>query len=112
MLFSNIGFLKDDNYDNYGFTSTPSLNQGEKYQKYQNKIKDHLEKDVKNVNSREGFSDMLNNSTHVNNGLTYQTTNVLENNDFSAQDISNNQLKTDYTNTLNEYKTLTNEINI
>jgi len=111
-IFSNIGFLKDDNYDNYGFTSTPSLNQGEKYQKYQNKIKDHLEKDVKNVNSREGFSDMLNNSTHVNNGLTYQTTNVLENNDFSAQDISNNQLKTDYTNTLNEYKTLTNEINI
>jgi hypothetical protein len=111
-LFSNIGFLKDENYDNYGFTSTPSLNQGEKYQKYQNKIKDHLEKRINNVNSREGFSDILNNLSLDNNGLTYQTTNVLENNDFSAQDISNNQLKTDYTNTLNEYKTLTNEINI
>lgn len=109
-LFSNIGFLKDENYDNYGFTSTPSLNQGEKYQKYQNKIKDHLEKDINNVNSKEGFSGMLNNLTLVNNGLTNQTNHVLKNNDYSSQDNSNNQLKNDYTNTLNEYDSLTKEI--
>ena len=52
-LFSNIGFLEDDNsindnasiyenyenYDNNGFTSSPSLNQGEKYKNLTNFLK-------------------------------------------------------------------------
>ena len=121
-LFSNIGFLEDgnsinnnasvyENYDNYGFSSTPSLNQGEKYNNYQNKIKDDLEKDIDNVNSVEGFSGILDKLTLVDNGLTTQTTNVLKNNDYSSEGDSITKLDSDYNTTLTQYKTLTDEIN-
>jgi hypothetical protein len=122
-LFSNIGFLEDDNsinnnasiyenYDNYGFTSSPSLNQGEKYQNYQNKIKVNLEKDIDNVNSVEGFSGILDTLNVGKNGLTAQTTNIIQNNDFSPQKSSINNLNSNYGNTLKQYKTLRNEINV
>ena len=106
-IFSNNDFLKKENY---GFSSTPSLNQGEKYKKYQNKIKDNLEKDINKVNSVEGFSGILNNLTLEDNGLTTQTTNVLKNNDYSSQGDSINKLDSDYNTTLTQYKTLTDEI--
>ena len=120
-LFSNIGFLEDknsindnasvyENYDNYGFSSTPSLNQGEKYKNYQNKIKDDLEKEIDNVNSVEGFSGILNKLTLSDNGLTTQTTNVLKKNDYSSQGNSINKLNSDYNTTLTQYQSLTNEI--
>ena len=106
-IFSNNDFL---NKEKYGFSSTPSLNQGEKYKKYQNKIKDNLEKDINKVNSVEGFSGILNNLTLEDNGLTTQTTNVLKNNDYSSQGDSINKLDSDYNTTLTQYKTLTDEI--
>ena len=111
-IFSNNDFLNNDflNNVNNGFTSTPSLNQGEKYKKYQNKIKNNLEKDINKVNSVEGFSGILNNLTLEDNGLTTQTTNVLKNNDYSSEGDSITKLDSDYNTTLTQYKTLTDEI--
>ena len=38
-------------------TPTPALSQGEKFKRYQKKIKKSLEKNINNVNSKEGFQD-------------------------------------------------------
>ena len=37
--------------------STPALNQGANFKKYQNKIVNKIQKDINNVNSKEGFQD-------------------------------------------------------
>jgi hypothetical protein len=89
-------------------TPTPALSQGEKFKRYQKKIKKSLEKNINNVNSKEGFQD---NSQLDPNSLTSQSMNIINNNTYNTQQqqtISN--LQQEYKNTLSEYESLTAQI--
>ena len=59
--------------------NTPSLNQGKKFKKYQNKIDRSLERKAKRLSGIEGFTDMDSNSTP---GLTTETKEVIESNSY------------------------------
>jgi hypothetical protein len=83
-------------------TPSPSLNQGKRFKKYQNRIENNLEKKSKFV---EGFSDMSNNN---DNSLTSQTPNISDASANQQEDI--NILRELYKITLLEYKKLTNQI--
>lgn len=77
---------------------SPSLNQGKKFKKYQNKIESNLEKQII---GKEGFTD---------NGLVTKTNHVIETNDYSKQQQTIDTLRQDYKNTLKEYEELTAKI--
>ena len=94
----------------YSNTSSPALTQGEKYKKYQKKIKKNLEKKIDNVNSKEGFGDMGDNIQFNPNGLTIQTTNIIKENDYSSQQQTIANLQQQYDATVNEYENLVAEI--
>ena len=79
----------------YNTNNSPALNQGEKFKMYQNKIVNNLEKKIQN---KEGFQSGLD-----PNSLTYQTNNVLKNNDYSSEKQTVDNLKQEYQSTLNEY---------
>jgi hypothetical protein len=88
--------------------SSPALTQGVKFNYYQNKIVNNLEKRIQNVNAKEGFQ---NGSLQLNdNSLTNKTKNVLNKNDFSSQQETVNNLKQEYQNTINEYDNLVKKI--
>lgn len=87
---------------------TPGLTQGEKFIKYQSKIVKNLEKRIEYVNSKEGFQNGLPNG--LPNSLTSQTKNVLQNNDYSSQKQTVDNLKQQYDSTLNEYDQLVAKI--
>jgi hypothetical protein len=94
------------------YNLSTSLNQGQKFKKYQTKIRKNLEKDIENVNSKEGFQLNQNELNISKNGLTSQTNTLIKDNNFSSsqeQTIAN--LKTQYQNTLNQYQTLIGQIN-
>ena len=82
--------------------NSPSMTQGEKYNKYQNKIKKNLEKKIYKSGILEGF-EKLNLS---NNGLTMQTDNVIKSNDYSSQQTTIENLRSKYEETLKTYKKL------
>ena len=89
--------------------SSDSLTQGNKFDNYQNKIKNNLEKKNK-VFTFEEFSNMdgLNLSK---NGLTRQTNRAINNNSISSQQqqIINN-LNQEYQNALSDYENLVTQI--
>ena len=58
---------KIDTDYNKNFVSTPALNQGVNFKKYQNKIMNKIKKDINNVNSKEGFQNFNNNTSNTNN---------------------------------------------
>lgn len=87
---------------------TPGLTQGEKFIKYQNKIVKNLEKRIEYVNSKEGFQNGLPSGSA--NSLTSQTNNVLQNNDYSSQKQTVDNLKQHYQSTLHEYDQLVEKI--
>ena len=68
----------------YSNTASPALTQGEKYKKFQKKIKKNLEKKINNVNSKEGFGGMGDNLQFSPNGLTAQTNNIIQQNNYSS----------------------------
>jgi hypothetical protein len=116
-LFSNFNDLTKpksvtDNVTDYKANAnscnepSPSLSQGKKFKKYQGKIANNLEKRIKKSDLVEGFKDLDLNK----NGLTEQTNNLLDKNDFTSQQQTLSNLKNDYQTTLNEYQTLTNKI--
>jgi len=84
---------------------SPSLIQGKKYKKYQNKIDNSLEKKAKLISSKEGFSDL--NGT----GLTKETNDIIDRNNLSSRQDSINNLRQQYNNTLQEYENLIKQIN-
>ena len=91
-------------------SNSPSLLQGNKFDKYQNKIKKNLEKTNKSLFT-EGFNDMSSLNLKPN-GLTKQTINVVKQNSVnSQQQQSLNELKQQYANTLTQYETLLDQIN-
>lgn len=85
---------------------SPSLKQGKKFKKYQNKIENSLEKDAEILSGKEGFSNVKEKS------LTKETNEVITNNplkDSSQQQIIEN-LNQEYQNTLQQYEDLVNKI--
>lgn len=85
---------------------SPSLNQGKKFKKYQNKIEKILEKDVILLSGKEGFSDMTNNG----NSLTAKSNAIINNNNFSNQQQTIHDLREEYKHTLKEYQILNSKI--
>jgi hypothetical protein len=87
---------------------SPSLNQGIKFKKYQNKIENNLVKNAIYLTGKEGFSDM----NIGNNGLTASTNEIIDSNplrDSRQQQIIDN-LRQEYKNTLKKYQTLASKI--
>lgn len=119
-LFSNFNDLTKpksvtDNVTDYKANAnscnepSPSLSQGKKIKKYQGKIANNLEKRIKKSDLVEGFEGLKDLSLSKN-GLTQQTNNLLDKNDFTSQQQTLSNLKNDYQNTLNEYETLMSKI--
>ena len=92
-LFSDFNdSTKTKRHKKESYNITPSLNQGENFKKYQNKIKKILEEVIENVNSKEGLTGMSNstqNNTQNNGGLTNQTSQLIENNNMSPSQEQN-----------------------
>ena len=120
-LFSNFNDLTKpksvtDNVTDYkaGVNSynkqSPALIQGTKFKKYQGKIANNLEKKIKKSHLVEGFEGLKDLDLNKN-GLTEQTNNVLNRNDYTSQQQTITNLKNDYEATLTEYKTLMDKIN-
>jgi hypothetical protein len=94
-------------------TPTPALSQGEKFKKYQGKIKKNLDKKINAVNTREGFEglDKIDENIKLNhNGLTVQSNNIIQNNDYSSQQQTITNLQQQYQNTLSQYQNLVSQI--
>ena len=119
-LFSNFNDLTKpksvtDNVTNYKANAnscsepSPSLSQGKKFKKYQGKIANNLEKRIKKSDLVEGFEGLKDLDLNKN-GLTQQTNNLLDKNDFTSQQQTLSNLNNDYKNTLNEYQTLMSKI--
>ena len=92
---------------------TPALSQGEKFKKYQKKIKKNLEKKIEYANSKEGFQDLQQIESNLNlnpNGLTAQSMHIINNNNFSSQQQTISNLQQEYQSTLNEYENLVAKI--
>ena len=117
-LFSNFNDLTKpksvtDNVTDYkvGVKSynepSPALIQGTKFKKYQGKIANNLEKRIKKSDLVEGFEGLDLNK----NGLTEQTNNLLNDNDYTSQQQTLSNLKNDYQNTLKLYQRLMGKIN-
>jgi hypothetical protein len=94
-------------------TPTPALSQGEKFKNYQKKIKKNLEKKINAVNSKEGFQgiEQLQDGMNLNpNGLTAQSINIINNNDYSSQQQTIANLQEQYKDTLSQYENLVAQI--
>ena len=81
-----------------------SLKQGKKFKKYQNKIKNSLEKNAEIVSGEEGFSNMEGRS------LTKETNDIIDDNNYSSQQQIIDNLKKEYEKTLNEYEELVSKL--
>jgi len=83
---------------------SPSTNQGIKFNDYQNKISDSLEKNIEDLSEKEGFT------VNEDNKLTAKNKKIISNNDFSSQQSIINNLRDEYSKTLVEYEKLLAEI--
>jgi len=91
--------------------TTPAINQGEKFKRYQKKIKKNLEKQTKNFKYfSEGFENIEDNLHLSNDGLTVQTNNVIQNNDYTSQQSTIDSLRQQYQSSLTEYENLIKQI--
>jgi hypothetical protein len=80
--------------------ATPALTQGKKFKKYQKQITKRLEASIQNVNSREGFQ----------GSLTKQSKDVINNNNYSSQQGTIENLKQEHQATLTKYENLIAQI--
>jgi hypothetical protein len=87
-----------------------SLTQGKKFKKYQGEISNNLEKSIEKGDLVEGFGG-LNDLDLNKNGLTIQTNNLLDKNNFTSQQQTLSNLKDNHQKTLNEYQALVSKIN-
>jgi len=90
-------------------TLTPGLTQGDKFKKYQNKIKKNLEKKASMLSGKEGFTGnglKLNNMNLTADGLAIQSNNIITNNDYSSQQSTLQNLRQQYETTLKQYNDL------
>jgi len=104
-IFSNTEEkLEGTNIESKSINPSPSLNQGKKFKKYQNKIEYILEKNAEMVSEKEGFTNQNIPS------LTMQTKNIIDNNDYSKKQPIIDNLRNEYEKTLNEYQALVKKI--
>ena len=86
---------------------TPALSQGDKFKRYQNKIKQKISSNRSDINTIEGFgTSSSNSSSGFKNGLTSQSTNLLSQTDMTSQQSTISNLKKEYNSTLAKYKLL------
>uniref|UniRef100_A0A6C0EV22 Uncharacterized protein n=1 Tax=viral metagenome TaxID=1070528 RepID=A0A6C0EV22_9ZZZZ len=87
------------------FKPTPGLSQGDKFKKYQKKIRQNLDKTVKTSNSKskEGFSSK---NTNTDFSLTKETRNVLSETNIIPEERDITFLQEQYKITLDEYENL------
>jgi len=83
---------------------SPSLNQGKRFKKYQNKINKSLEENAEDLSGKEGFTGV------GDNGLTAQTKKIITDNDYSNQQQSIDNLRQAYDNTLQQYEDLAEKL--
>jgi len=98
---------KDNFINNNKTGQSPSLIQGKKFKKYQNKINKSLEEKIEKIEEIEkieGFKGLS------ENGLTLQTNKIINNNDYSRQQDTINNLRQEYKNTLQQYEDLTKKM--
>ena len=105
---SNL-FTTENNNDNKKektnvVDSSPALNQGINFKNYKYKITNSLEKNAENLSGKEGFTGL------GRNGLTSKTKNIINNNDYSREQKSIDDLRQEYDNTLHEYEKLLAEV--
>ena len=86
---------------------TPALNQGNKFKKYQSKIKHKIEKNIDKVNSKEGFDGLTNSNS---DSLTTQSNNIIDKTNFSSQTQTIKNLRQQYEDTLEQYKKIIEKI--
>jgi hypothetical protein len=120
-VFSNFNDLIKpksviDNVSNYtdyvksNSRPSPAIIQGKKFEKYQNKMINNLEHIIKKGDLVEGFQGIKGLDLNKN-GLTKQSINRLNDNDYSSQQQIISNLKNEYEKTLKEYQTLKDTIN-
>jgi hypothetical protein len=123
-LFSNFNGLTKTDPTTYNFTSykknnlanglgtlTPALTQGDKFKKYQRKIKKNLEKrvNINRLSGKEGFDGLnLDNMNLEKNGLAIESHNIISSNESAAQqqDSTLQNLRQQYQDTLQQYNDL------
>jgi hypothetical protein len=103
---------KKKNSNTEAFTSSISLTQGEKFKNNQKRIKKHLVKKANRLSSGiESFTGIDLSSLDLSaDGLTEQSNEIIQNNDYSSQQQSIAALKQHYQDTLTQYQTLWKQI--
>ena len=99
-IFSNI----QDNEISKNEKISPSLKQGKKFKRYQNNIENSLEKNAEILSGKEGFSNIQDTS------LTQNTNTIINNNNYSSQQQTIDNLRQEYQNTLQQYENLVTQI--
>ena len=92
---------------------TPALTQGERFKSYQKKIKKNLEKKAQQLSGKEGFTVGgidLSQLKLSPDGLTQQSEQIINNNNYSSQQQTISNLQQQYQNTLTQYENLLAEI--
>jgi len=100
---TNTNDLTKSKFTNESNNISLSLNQGKKFKKYQNKIVNNLENKINNVNSKEGFQ-LLPGLELSENGLTENSSKLIEENDYSKNENYIDTLREKYHKTLIKYQ--------
>lgn len=94
---------------------SPALSQGKKFKKYQNEISKNIEIKT-DIYSKEGFTsntlEAIQQNNEYKNKLFDETNSVIKQTDYSSYEDNINALKKEYSNTLNKYNSLLNQINV
>jgi hypothetical protein len=91
----------------------PSLQQGKRFEKYQGQIVKNLEKKIANMENKENvyLTEGFQNGPQMGqDGLTKQTQQIINNNDFSSQSQNIANLKGQYQKTLKEYEAAQDQV--
>jgi hypothetical protein len=92
-------------------TPTPALTQGDRFKNYQKKIKKSLVKNAQQLSGKEGFGGIDLSQLNLNpNGLTQQSEQIINDNNYSSQQQTISNLQQQYQNTLTQYENLLAEI--
>jgi hypothetical protein len=107
---TNFAQAYKNNKDNTNLSSV-SLTQGEKFKNNQKKIKKHLVKKAVRLSGTEGFTGIDLSSLDLSaDGLTEQSNQIIQDNDYSSQQQTIADLKQQYQDTLTQYQNLWKQI--
>lgn len=104
------GYLYPKNKnESFLYTSTPALTQGDQFKNYQNKIKKNLERKANQLSGIEGFTGnrlKLDKMNLTADGLALQSNKIITSNDYSSQQGTLQNLRTQYETILKQYNAL------